>query len=158
MIDDVSNVWLDREINPRFCQFLCACVQWLCACVLIDQIRFGKAIFAACVSSLLFVLLASTLGGSACGVIGCTYSLLFSNGSLGFCPTQAWHRDSKGPCPLPLPSTWSYQQVYMTKIKSLFQKRQTSPYPEHERLVIGIRWFHWNVFISLCTFKKKQLM
>ena len=35
--------------------------------------------------------------------------MLLSNGSLGCCPPQAWHRDSgKGPCPLP--PAWSYEE------------------------------------------------
>ena len=34
--------------------------------------------------------------------------MLLSNGSLGWCPPQAWHRDSKGPCPLP--PAWSYEE------------------------------------------------
>ena len=39
------------------------------------------------------------------------------------------------------------QQVDMTKIKSLLQKRQTSLCPGHEWLAIVVLWFHWNVFI-----------
>ena len=34
--------------------------------------------------------------------------MLLSNGSLGCCPPQACHRDSKGPCPLP--PAWSYEE------------------------------------------------
>ena len=63
---------------------------------------------------LLFVLLASTLGGSVRGVIACTVSLLLSNGSLACWPPQAWHRNSKGPCPLP--GLMMNRQVGMTKI------------------------------------------
>ena len=40
--------------------------------------------------------------------------MLLSNGSLGCCPPQAWHRDSKGPCPLP--GLVKNRQVDMTKI------------------------------------------
>ena len=71
--------------------------------------------------------------------------MLLSNGSLGCCPPQAWHRDSKGPCPLP--GLTKDRQVDMTKIKSLLQKRQTSLCPGHEWLAIVLLWFHWNVFI-----------
>ena len=59
--------------------------------------------------------------------------MLLSNGSLGCCPPQAWHRDSKGPCPLP--GLMKNRQVDMTKIKSLLQKRQTSLCPGHEWLI-----------------------
>ena len=31
-----------------------------------------------------------------------------ATGRLGCCSTQAWHRDSKGPCPLP--PAWSYEE------------------------------------------------
>ena len=71
--------------------------------------------------------------------------MLLSNGSLGCCPPQAWHRDSKGPCPLP--GLMKNRQVDMTKIKSLLQKHQTSLCPGHEWLAIVVLWFHWNVFI-----------
>ena len=37
--------------------------------------------------------------------------MLLSNGSLGCCPPQAWHRESKVPCPpAPLPPAWSYEE------------------------------------------------
>ena len=71
--------------------------------------------------------------------------MLLSNGSLGCCPPQALHRDSKGPCPLP--GVMKNRQVDMTKIKSLLQKRQTSLCLGHEWLAIVVLWFHWNVFI-----------
>ena len=71
--------------------------------------------------------------------------MLLSNGSLGCCPPQAWHRDSKGPCPLP--GLMKNRQVDMTKIKSLLQKRQTSLCPGHEWLAIVVLRFHGNVFI-----------
>ena len=110
-----------------------------------EQIRFGKAIYLLPVpiGSLLFVLLASTLGGSAPGWWHAP--MLLSNGSLGCCPPQAWHRDSKWPCPLP--GLMKNRQVDMTKIKSLLQKRQTSLCPGHEWLAIFVLWFHWSVFI-----------
>ena len=63
---------------------------------------------------LLSVLLASTLGGSVRGVIACTFSLLLSNGSLACWPPQAWHRNNKGPCPLP--GLMMNRQVGMTKV------------------------------------------
>ena len=71
--------------------------------------------------------------------------MLLSNGSLGCCPPQACHRDSKGPCPLP--GLMKNRQVDMTKIKSLLLKRQTSLCPGHEWLAIVVLWLHWNVFI-----------
>ena len=83
--------------------------------------------------------------------------MLLSNGSLGCCPPQTWHRDSKGPCPLPgLMKNW---QVEMTKIKSLLQKRQTSLFPGHKWLAIAVLWFHWNVFIlatATSTFEQRN--
>ena len=83
--------------------------------------------------------------------------MLLSNGSLGCCPPQAWHRDSKGPCPLP--GLMKNRQVDMTKIKSLLQKRQTSLCPGHEWLAIVVLWFHWNVFIlatATSTFEQRN--
>ena len=83
--------------------------------------------------------------------------MLLSNGSFGCCPPQAWHRYSKGPCPLP--GLMKNRQVDMTKIKSLLQKRQTSLCPGHEWLAIVVLWFHWNVFIlatATCTFEQRN--
>ena len=63
---------------------------------------------------------------------------------------------ARAPAPCPIPGLIKNRQVDMTKIKSLLQKGQTSLYPGHEWLAIVVRWFHLNVFISLCTFKKRQ--
>ena len=91
--------------------------------------------------------------------------MLLSNGSLGCCPPQAWHRDSgKGPCPLPpapcpLPGLMKNRQIDLAKIKSLLQKRQTSLCPGHEWLAIVVLWFHWNVFIlatATSTFEQRN--
>ena len=87
-----------------------------------EQIRFGKAIYLLPVpiGSLLFVLLASTLGGSAHGWWHAP--MLLSNGSLGCCPPQAWHTEiARDPAPCPLPGLMKNRQVDMTKINSLLQ-------------------------------------
>ena len=117
-----------------------------------EQIRFGKPIYLLPmpIGSLLFVLLATRRfcargdGMPPCCLLGCW-------------PPQAWHRDSKGPCPLP--GLLKNRQVDMTKIKSLLQKRQTSLCPGHERLAIVVLWFHWNVFIlatATSTFEQRN--
>ena len=77
--------------------------------------------------------------------------MLLSNGSLGCCPPQACHRDSKGPCPLP--GLMKNLEVDMTKIKSLLQKRQTSLCPGHEWLAIVVLYD----FIETCSFLQRPL-
>ena len=74
--------------------------------------------------------------------------MLLSNGSLGCCPPQAWHRDSKGPCPVP--GLMKNRQVDMTTIKSLLQKRHyvldTNDWP----------LLHYD-FIETCSFLQRPL-
>ena len=67
--------------------------------------------------------------------------MLLSNGSLGCCPPQAWHMDSKGPCPLP--PAWSYEESTGWHDENKVIIRETP----NVTMAIVVLWFHWNVFI-----------
>ena len=72
LIDDHSDVWLDREKKNSLSANLCVSVQlWLSYWA---NLFWQIYISAACADrSILFVLLASSLGGSARGVIACPH-------------------------------------------------------------------------------------
>ena len=150
LIDDDSDGWLNRELNSIFCQLMCLCsIASFLFMFAIVQLHFGKAIYLmpAPTGSLLFVLLASTFGVSACG---CTFPLLLSNGSWG----AARRRPDIGIVwdPALCMVLWRIDKLTWRKQS----RRQTSLCPGCEWLAVVVLWFHWNVFISSSSFQKKQ--
>ena len=86
--------------------------------------------------------------------------MLLNNGSLGCCPPQAWHRDSKGPCPLP--PAWSYEEStgwHGENKVIITETPNVTICHGHEWLAFVVLWFHWNVFIlaaASSTFEQRH--
>ena len=127
-----------------------------------EQNRFGKAIYisAACADRQSSICLASQYTRRFCARGDGMPPCCLATGRWGAARRRLDTGIAReGPCPCPLPGLMKNRQVDMTKIKSLLQKRQTSPCPGHEWLAIVVLWFHWNVFIlatATSTFEQRN--